>query len=117
MHQNTIIAIPTLFESIILSLLSHLYIKKMGLALGEIKGKDFIPAHALAMSYWSQLPYETLEVDLETALNYLRRASFQLEGTAGWNLITYQNHRLGWAKLLPNRVNNYYPNEWRILNY
>ncbi len=117
MHQNTIIAIPTLFESIILSLLSHLYIKKMGLALGEIKGKDFIPAHALAMSYWSQLPYKTLEVDLETALNYLRRASFQLEGTAGWNLITYQNHRLGWAKLLPNRVNNYYPNEWRILNY
>jgi 16S rRNA C967 or C1407 C5-methylase (RsmB/RsmF family)/NOL1/NOP2/fmu family ribosome biogenesis protein len=117
MHQNTIIAIPALFESVILSLLSHLYIKKMGLALGEIKGKDFIPAHALAMSYWSQLPYKTLEVNLETALNYLRRASIQLEGSAGWNLITYQNHRLGWAKLLPNRVNNYYPNEWRILNY
>jgi len=117
MHQNTIIAIPALFESLILSLLSHLYIKKMGLALGEIKGKDFIPAHALAMSYWSHLPYEKVEVNAETALNYLRRASLQLEGSAGWNLITYQNHRLGWAKLLPNRVNNYYPNEWRILNY
>ncbi|TAJ53096.1 MAG: hypothetical protein EPO58_10940, partial [Chitinophagaceae bacterium] len=22
---------------------------------------------------------------------------------------------LGWVKVLPNRVNNYYPAEWRIL--
>ena len=116
-HQNMLIAIPALFEQAILTLLSHLYIKKLGVAVGEIKGKDFIPSHALAMSYWAKLPYEMLEVDRSTALNYLRRATVELEGNKGWNLITYAGIRLGWAKLLPNRSNNYYPNEWRILNY
>lgn len=116
-HQNTLIALPAFFEQSILTLLSHLYIKKLGMALGEIKGKDFIPSHALAMSYWLKMPYETLEVDLPTALNYLRRATVELEGKKGWTLITYNGIRLGWAKLLPNRFNNYYPNEWRILKY
>ena len=116
-HQNSMIAIPILFESSILSILSHLYVKKLGLDLGAVKGKDFIPSHALAMSYWSNLPYANLEVDSQTALNYLRRADIQLDGNVGWHLIKYQGIALGWAKLLPNRVNNYYPNEWRILNY
>lgn len=116
-HQNSMIAIPILFEASILSILSHLYVKKLGLDLGAVKGKDFIPSHALAMSYWSNLPFETLEVDTETALNYLRRADVQLAGNVGWHLIKCQGIGLGWAKLLPNRVNNYYPNEWRILNY
>jgi NOL1/NOP2/fmu family ribosome biogenesis protein/23S rRNA U2552 (ribose-2'-O)-methylase RlmE/FtsJ len=116
-HQNSMIAIPILFEASILSILSHLYVKKLGLDLGAVKGKDFIPSHALAMSYWSNLPYSNLEVDSQTALNYLRRADIQLDGNVGWHLIKYQGIALGWAKLLPNRVNNYYPNEWRILNY
>ncbi|NNU33163.1 hypothetical protein HK413_01390 [Mucilaginibacter sp. S1162] len=29
--------------------------------------------------------------------------------------MTYRGEALGWAKLLPNRVNNYYPKELRIL--
>ena len=116
-HQNSMIAIPILFEASILSILSNLYVKKLGLDLGAIKGKDFIPSHALAMSYWSNLPFTTIEVTTETALNYLRRADVQLAGNVGWCLIKYQGIALGWAKLLPNRVNNYYPNEWRILNY
>ncbi len=116
-HQNSMIAIPKLFESSILSILSNLYVKKLGLDLGTIKGKDFIPSHALAMSYWRNLPFEKIEVNTSTALDYLRRAQIQLDGNVGWHLITYQGIGLGWAKLLPNRVNNYYPNEWRILNY
>ena len=116
-HQNSMIAIPQVFASTISSILSNLYVKKLGLDLGAVKGKDLIPSHALAMSYWSNLPFKKLEVNTSTALDYLRRAHIQLEGNAGWHLITYQGIGLGWAKLLPNRVNNYYPNEWRILNY
>ena len=116
-HQNSMIAISKLFEPFILSILSNLYVKKLGLELGAIKGRDFIPSHALAMCYWSNLPFKKLELTTETAINYLRRAPLQIEGDTGWHLITYQGIGLGWAKLLPNRVNNYYPNEWRILNY
>lgn len=85
--------------------------------IGEIKGKDLIPAHALAMSDWAELPYGNIEVDLPTALQYLRRADLHLAGAKGWQAVTYQNTKLGWAKLLPNRSNNYYPTEWRILKY
>ena len=116
-HQNNQIAIPVVFLEACKVLLSNLYVKKIGLSLGEIKGKDFIPSHALAVSDWQSVPFDRIEVDLETALQYLRRAPLDLEGEKGWNAITYSGIRLGWVKLLPNRLNNYYPNEWRILNY
>ena len=116
-HQNSILALPNLFQQELNGLMNHLYIKKMGLSLGEIKGADLIPSHALAMSTWSNLPYQTLAIDEVTALQYLRRADLHLPTGRGWHALTYKNIRLGWAKLLPNRSNNYYPNEWRILNY
>lgn len=116
-HQNNLIALPRLFESELNGLINHLYIKKMGLTIGEIKGSDLIPAHALAMSTWAHLPYASMEIDEATALQYLRRADLHLPNGKGWQALTYQKIRLGWAKLLPNRSNNYYPNEWRILNY
>ena len=116
-HQGSLLGMSVLFEGELKALLKNLYIKKMGLTIGEIKGKDFIPSHALAMSNWSNLPFGRLQVDEQTALQYLRRADLLLPGGKGWQAITYQDIRLGWVKLLPNRSNNYYPNEWRILKY
>jgi len=116
-HQENIIALAIQFKDAYNTLLKNLYVKKMGLAIGSIKGADLIPAHALAMSHWKNLPFQIMEVDETTALQYLRRADLNLPGGKGWHAIQYKNTRLGWAKLLPNRSNNYYPNEWRILNY
>ena len=116
-HQENIIALAIEFKDAYNSLLKNLYVKKMGLAIGTLKGADLIPSHALAMSTWKNLPFQTMEVDETTALQYLRRADLHLPGGKGWHAIQYKNTRLGWAKLLPNRSNNYYPNEWRILNY
>lgn len=117
LHQQMIIAIDQHFENQLKALLKNLYIKKIGLAIGEIKGLDLIPSHALAVSDWTILPYESIDVDQETALSYLRRADLVIPGKKGWNAISYMGIRLGWAKLLPNRLNNYYPNEWRLLKY
>ncbi len=116
-HQNTFIAVASEFEMQIKALLKNMYVKKMGLAIGEIKGKDLIPAHALAMSDWTNIPYSYIEVDEETALQYLRRADLILEGEKGWQAVRFKGVRLGWVKILPNRSNNYYPTEWRILKY
>jgi NOL1/NOP2/fmu family ribosome biogenesis protein len=33
----------------------------------------------------------------------------------GWGLVSYKNFSLGWINVLPNRINNYYPKELRIL--
>ena len=116
-HQQNLIALSENWKDPVQMIATHLYIKKMGLNIGTIKGKDLIPSHDVAMSDWKQLPYNRQEIDLETALQYLRRADLHIEGKKGWVLLTYMNIGLGWIKALPNRSNNYYPNEWRILNY
>ena len=117
MHQQMIIAIDKQFDIQVKALLKNLYIKKIGLAIGEIKGIDLIPSHALAVSDWANIPYENIAVDEQTALQYLRRADLVIDGYKGWHTLSFQGIRLGWAKLLPNRLNNYYPNEWRLLKY
>jgi 16S rRNA C967 or C1407 C5-methylase (RsmB/RsmF family)/NOL1/NOP2/fmu family ribosome biogenesis protein len=116
-HQGTIIGVPEDLVLPIKSLLTNLYVKKMGMAIGELKGKDLIPDHALAVSQWGKLPFNKVAVDVEMALNYLRRADICLEGPKGWAGVYYGQICLGWAKLLPNRTNNYYPTSWRILKY
>lgn len=116
-HQDNIIAVPNDLIAPIKALLKNLYVKKMGMTIGTLKGLDLIPAHALAMSWNNSLPFGRLALDLPTALQYLRRADLVLEGPKGWQGVSYQDIRLGWAKLLPNRTNNYYPTEWRILKY
>lgn len=92
-----------------------LYIKKAGIEIGSIKGKDVIPSHELALSL---LPLDSLagiEVTKEQALQYLRRKELVLEAPKGWRLVKYGGLPLGWVKVLPNRINNYYPAEWRVL--
>ena len=55
------------------------------------------------------------EVDLETALRFLKKEEIPVSAKAGeWILITYGGIGLGWGKSLGNRLNNYYPKEWRI---
>ena len=115
LQSGMIKAIPAVFEASILQLASQLYIKKAGVSVGEIKGQDFIPAHELAVSYLSLHTFNAIDLDKEQALSYLRRADFNCSGEKGWSLMRYNGLGLGWAKILPNRTNNYYPQEWRIL--
>ncbi len=96
-------------------LAKQLYIKKAGVELGTIKGKDVIPHHELAMSHLPLDSFNKLALDEQQALKYLRRHDLFVESKQGWNLITHCGLPLGWAKVLPNRMNNYYPQAWRIL--
>lgn len=93
-----------------------LYIKKAGTGIGTIKGKDVIPEHELALSGLWKGQFEPLPLTREQALQYLRRKELLLPGSpTGWHLVAFEGLPLGWVKVLPNRVNNYYPAEWRIL--
>ncbi|MFM6994023.1 MAG: methyltransferase RsmF C-terminal domain-like protein [Sediminibacterium sp.] len=116
-HQEEIMALPQHCYADLQTIRAHLYVKKMGMRIGSLKGADLVPAHDLVMSQWSEMPYADISVELPEALQFLRRADFQLNGPKGWHSISYMNCRLGWVKILPNRLNNYYPNTWRILNY
>ena len=95
----------------------HLYIKKSGVRTGKLMGNDLIPDHELALSiYVNNDAVLQTELTYEQAIQYLRRENIVLDTTAkGWSLMCFEGQALGWAKLLPNRVNNYYPKELRIL--
>jgi len=96
---------------------SSLYIKKAGVRMGAVIRDELIPHHELALSTILHKNIPASNTELETALQYLRKQDIKIETTVkGWALIKYQHLPLGWAKILPNRINNYYPKEWRILN-
>jgi 16S rRNA C967 or C1407 C5-methylase (RsmB/RsmF family)/NOL1/NOP2/fmu family ribosome biogenesis protein len=92
-----------------------LYIRKAGITLGEVKGKDLVPHHELAMSTLPLNNIALVVLDKDQALQYLRKKDVALDAAKGWNLVQYAGLPLGWIKAMPNRFNNYYPQDWRIL--
>ena len=96
----------------------NLYIKKSGVRIGKLMGKDLVPDHELALSIMiNKDAVLKTELSKEQAIQYLRRDNIDINlNEKGWSLMNYENQSLGWAKLLPNRINNYYPKEIRILN-
>jgi 16S rRNA C967 or C1407 C5-methylase (RsmB/RsmF family)/NOL1/NOP2/fmu family ribosome biogenesis protein len=95
---------------------SSLNVMSFGTVAGEILRGELLPAHALALSTLLNDTVDRVEVDKETAIRYLRRDEIKIAGgEKGWKLITFEKRNLGWIKSLGNRINNYYPKEWRIL--
>lgn len=95
---------------------NNLYLKKSGAFVGKVIGKDLVPDHELALS--TILGYHINRVDLtyNEAIAYLRKDDLRLaDAKPGWALMCYEGFGLGWAKILPNRINNYLPKELRIL--
>jgi NOL1/NOP2/fmu family ribosome biogenesis protein len=77
--------------------------------------KELIPEHDLALSTLISRQLPAIELSREEAIEYLRKEEIRAEqAERGWSLVRYQGQNLGWVKVLPNRVNNYYPKEWRI---
>lgn len=115
-HNDLLVAFHPDHKDFLEALMSGLYIKQAGTAIGMLSRKDFIPEHALAMSQVLKPVADFVELNLEQALQFLRRADLTLQEKPGWSLMKYEGLALGWAKILPNRLNNYYPKDWRILN-
>lgn len=116
-QKDDVIALPLHLEGSLGDIQKALYIKRAGIRLGVIIRNELIPAHELALSDIMSNSLSTVDVDKETALQYLRRQDIILDlFIKGWVIITYKKLPLGWIKVLPNRFNNYYPKEWRILN-
>ncbi|MCC9135374.1 rRNA methyltransferase [Pontibacter silvestris] len=93
-----------------------LYVIYAGTEIAEVKGKKLKPLHPLALSqHLNKKAFAVVDLDMEQALRYLRKEDINL-GSSGneWLLLQYQNIPLGWAKQVGNRINNYFPKEWRI---
>jgi len=92
-----------------------LYLKKAGIRLGKPGDKEWIPDHELALSTILNNNYPSIDLSEEDALRYLRSETLEIiQKYKGWHVIRFQKQRIGWVKLLGNRINNYYPKSWRI---
>ncbi|MGM9845441.1 MAG: rRNA cytosine-C5-methyltransferase [Muribaculaceae bacterium] len=90
-----------------------------GTHFATIKGRDIVPAQALALSAdMRRDAFPAVELQRDAALTYLRREVLTLPDglPRGYVLLTYGGEPLGFVKNIGNRCNNLYPQHWRILS-
>lgn len=93
----------------------HLYLKKLGTTIGSLVRSDLIPHQDLAWSIYRSPGVPSIACTEEEGLKFMKKELQSIAGDKGWNLVTWQGFGLGWVKNLGNRINNYLPNEFRIL--
>lgn len=82
--------------------------------LGKIDAKRFTPAHAICTRLSSN-DANTVEVDEQTAISYLRGLTFECsQSLKGWYLVTHKNLPLGWCKAVNGTAKNHLPKGLRI---
>lgn len=115
-NQPAVRAVPKRYADFVKIMISNLSCIMCGIEVLVEKGKNLIPQQSLALSkHLNREKFTTFDVDLDTALAFLRTEALILPPLAlGYVLITYQSVPLGWVKNVGNRCNNLYPNEWRI---
>lgn len=109
-------AIPKAWASLY-DQLGSLRILHAGIPLGTRRGRDLLPAPALALS--TELRPEAFtrqQADYASAIAYLRKEAITLPADAPRDivLVEYEGTPLGFVKNVGNRANNLYPQEWRI---
>ena len=107
---------PGQFETILKAVIWDLNPIKIGCEIGqEIKGKIKY-SHQLALSN-ELIPgaFDRIEVSYQEAILFLQKKVLsEVPNVESWALISYNKQPLGWVKKVGNRLNNYYPKEFRI---
>jgi 16S rRNA C967 or C1407 C5-methylase (RsmB/RsmF family) len=83
---------------------------------GELKGRDFLPSHIMAMSGIQGEEYEIIDLEHSSALDFLERNTNTLPEAkiAGWYIVRHDGTMLGWAKCTAQGWKNHYPMNWRL---
>jgi len=116
--NESVFALPSDLKDDMWQAGQELYALVPGIEVAVMKGRDWVPAHALAMSAaLNRDAFCSVEVSRQQALAYLHCDAIRLEDAPrGVVLLTYKDIPLGFAKNIGNRANNMYPQEWRIRN-
>lgn len=114
--KGDILAFPANAAPVMVQTRSFLRTLVSGVHIASTKGKDYVPAHPLAMSSGlNKEAFTTVELTDMQALAYLHCEAIMLEcPVRGIVLLSWKGIPLGFAKNLGNRANNMYPQEWRI---
>lgn len=113
---DTVTAVPREYASFI-DLLAGCNLMQAGVSMGTIKGKNCVPAHALALSSaLDASAFPRVELDYATAISYLRGEAIVVDAPRGYVIVSFNGAPLGWVNNLGNRANNMYPKPQRILS-
>lgn len=110
-------AFPLRYQNILAEIKKSVKVISAGTPLGEVKGKDLVPSHSLALSTaLNQDAFPSVELSEEGALDYLSGLPPVLpEGTPrGIVLLRYAGLAIGFAKNIGNRANSLLPAVNRI---
>lgn len=94
----------------------QLRIVNPGTTLASVKHEKFIPEHSAALSiHLHQTHFPKLSFTYDDAIKFLRKDVLgPVDAPIGFCLASYEDIPMGWVNNLGNRINNLYPNEWRI---
>ena len=114
--NDSVYALPAALADQMWQAGKELYALVPGIEVAVLKGRDWVPAHALAVNgALNRIAFNCVEVTRQQALEYLHCEAIRLDNAPrGIVLLTFNDIPLGFAKNLGNRANNMYPQEWRI---
>ena len=116
-QKDDILAIPTAVLNAFYEVQFSMYIKQAGIKIGMLIRNELIPAHDFALSRIGSYKIKKIEISLSQAQDFLRRKEVVIDtNILGWVILAYKETNIGLVKVLPGRINNYYPKELRILN-
>ncbi|HEX5625836.1 MAG TPA: methyltransferase domain-containing protein, partial [Saprospiraceae bacterium] len=118
-HQDQLLAFPTRHMESVQWLHQSGIKVQGGIPIGTFKGKDFFPAHGLALSIHLHSSIARQQLDEKEALDYLRALSPITESDirTTWFVAAYRSARLGWLKRAGHQIKNYFPKNQRIISY
>ena len=117
-ENDFVFAFPKTMIPVYEQLREALYVKYAGICMGKLdKNGNLIPEHSLALSVHVSNKVPRITLSREEAIVFLKKGTLVPTGNwpQGWCLACYNQLPLGWMKVLQNRVNNYFPAEYRIL--
>ncbi|MDR1779304.1 MAG: RsmB/NOP family class I SAM-dependent RNA methyltransferase [Tannerella sp.] len=110
-------ALPDCAADIFRTVAERLRTVSAGVPVGRLKGKDFVPSQGLALSAALRKDaFQRMEMTWDEAVRYLQREAPALANDTpqGLYLAEYQGLPIGFARNIGRRINNLYPQEWRI---
>ncbi len=118
--ESELFASPGSWEPVVSRMREVLNVTAPGVPIAEFKGSNWRPHPALALNVMvNTAAFDTLELDREQALRFLRGETAFPAGSNGSRrprvqLVRYEGHALGWLYAAGERWNNGWPKEWRI---
>ena len=106
---NMLVSIPELPD------MKGIRVIRIGLHLGEVRGKNAFPDHAAALCFRTP-EMQTYDMKPDEAIRFLSGETIEA-GPEGWTLMRYKGFSAGWGKGSGGMIKNHYPKGLRGLHF